>query len=683
MSARADSYKVLSIVTPATDATLHLTHFCGAEHLCAPYCFKLTVFSDTSTLMPATFIGQPIQVAITPHDHEQKIFHGIISLFCQHHVTVHNKQHMQYYHLNMTPWFYQLTQTKHCRIFQEQSIPSIFKTVCHAMGYHAFTFCLEKNHPPVPYCVQFNESHFHFLSRLLEDAGISYTFTHSETGHTMVLTDNLSIIAPRRLPALLTHHPTTDAHLFGWQENHHIHPQRICLNDYDYTQPNTDLRVSATLPNTTHTSNTTMTMTHAHYPGHYATLCQGHKSAQNQLTSKHWQANTINAQSNLHDLTPGQLFAVYTNTGQNTPTKGKFRAITVHHIATDYTHTPLLANTSNPKTAETGGPCYQNTLTLINDQTPYAPLKKTPRPHINGLHEARVVGPNPEDIHTDYLGRIRVRFFWQQTTKSPLQSSCWLRVAQSISGQQWGQQSIPRAGADVIIAFMNGNPDKPYVCGSVYNSQNVPPFANDQHTYGLRTHRLKSNNQKAGHALRFTTTPGKEAIVLHSEQDSIVMVLNNHTQRIHGEQTLTVSNTLTTTVEKGQATFTANRIHLTVGQSRISIDGNGIDIHAPSIHLITRGATTLHPVARVGDDHHCPQAGHHGGPIEKGSPNVMVNGKALARTSDPAHCRQSTDSIATGIETILINHLALATKNTRTKHHGHIKQGASTVLAGG
>lgn len=223
---------------------------------------------------------------------------------------------------------------------------------------------------------------------------------------------------------------------------------------------------------------------------------------------------------------------------------------------------------------------YLNTLYFIPKPANFLPNPKINKINISGVHPAIVVGPEGSEIHTDKYGRVKVKFYWDRKQTSDKNNSCYLPVAQFISGNTWGSQFIPRIGDEVLVSFLNGNPDKPVIIRSAYNSNNTEPFSlkTSDAISGIKTRSLNNEDKTAGHELSFDDTYQNEKVKIHSQGDLNIEVLNDYTQFTHGDETVTIKNEATIEVMSSKGKIYADEAHFIVGKSSVVMDSSGITI---------------------------------------------------------------------------------------------------------
>jgi type VI secretion system secreted protein VgrG len=414
------------------------------------------------------------------------------------------------YRATLRPWLWFLTRTSDCRIFQRKTVPDIVKEVFRDNGFTDFEERLVGNYSVREYCVQYRETDFNFVSRLLEQEGIYYYFRHEEGKHVLVLADGRSAHSfvtnyesiPYYPPDI--HDRQGKNHIYDWSVAQHIQPGIYALNDYDFKKPRSSLLAKSVIKRD-----------HAYsdgeiydYPGHYWNIEQGQIFARARIEELHAQFEQVRGSTNARGLAVGALFRLTGYPREDQNREYLVTSTTIHLQTSDY---------------ESGGgdsgPEFSCSFTAIDSQQPYRPPRTTPKPVVQGPQTAIVVGKSGEEIWTDEYGRIKVQFHWDRDGRLDENSSCWVRVAQPWTGKNWGAMHIPRVGQEVIVEFLEGDPDRPIVTGCVYNRDNMPPYPLPE--YKTRT-TLKSQSSKGGggcNELRFEDRKGSEQIFVHAQRD--------------------------------------------------------------------------------------------------------------------------------------------------------------------
>jgi type VI secretion system secreted protein VgrG len=263
----------------------------------------------------------------------------------------------------------------------------------------------------------------------------------------------------------------------------------------------------------------------------------------------------------------------------------------VRHRATDLSHLP----------AQGGPPHYANSFTCITTDRQWRPARLTPRPRVQGPHTAFVVGPSGEEIFTDKYGRVKVQFMWDRDGKKDANSSCWLRVAQMWAGKQWGTIFIPRIGMEVIVDFLEGDPDRPIITGCVYNSDFMPPYAlpDNKTQSGVKTRSSMQGGTADFNELRFEDKKGSEDIYFHAQKDFHRFVENDDDLKVEHDQTIEVKNNRTETVKEGNETVTiktGTRTHTVEGDETLTVNTGNRKVQVKTgndEHLVDTGNCVL------------------------------------------------------------------------------------------
>ncbi|HJT16302.1 MAG TPA: type VI secretion system tip protein TssI/VgrG [Thermoanaerobaculia bacterium] len=377
------------------------------------------------------------------------------------------------YRLELVPRVSLLGLGENSRIFQDMSVPDIISRVLRDGGID-FQLSLAGSYKPRNYAVQYHESDFNFISRLMEDEGIYYFFTHGGSGHQLVIADNPAASAP--LPAAVNFvRPTPKPNAEGvltWQKTQQVVPSLVTLRDFHFELPNENLEASKQVP----AAVTVGTVVHRlalpvsaglevyEYPGGYAKHFDGASDIQNVFAESTRFADVrtqavaataigIDGSANVPLLAAGSLFSLTGHPNGN----GQYLVTSVHH------------------SVQGAKGDYTNVFTALPAALPFRPARSTPRPHADP-QSAVVVGPAGQQLFTDKYGRVKVQFHWDRQGKNDANSSCWVRVAALHAGQENGFTVVPKIGDEVIVDFLEGDPDQPIVIGSSYNPDHLPPL---------------------------------------------------------------------------------------------------------------------------------------------------------------------------------------------------------------
>ncbi|HCQ7757560.1 type VI secretion system tip protein TssI/VgrG [Citrobacter sp. 50677481] len=433
------------------------------------------------------------------------------------------------YQFVLRPWLWWLTLASNNRVFQNLSAQEIVEKVFKDAGFTDYKFQLKTTPIKREYCLQYNESDFNFVSRLLEQEGIFWFFTHAQGKHTLMLADDNSAFPPIAGDKKVKYQAAAS----GTRETGAIRSVELRLqatsqgvqsSNFNYEQPKAALFAQA--------GEKKGGMQYQH-PGRFSEKAQGDALAAWKVNALKAQAKQLVGESDCAALMAGHWFSL---------TDHDDKSLNIDWLVTAVSH-------------EYDGERYRNRFTAIPKATPYRPLAVTPQPFMH-TQTATVVGKSGEEIWTDKLGRVKVQFSWDREGKSDETSSCWLRVATAWSGNGFGAQFIPRIGQEVVVSFIDGDPDKPLITGCVYNGANALPYAlpANQTQSGIKTHSEKGFNE-----LRFDDKKDAELLAMQAQKDFQLTVLNDSKTTIGHDDIQSVKNDRTRTVEEGNETVTLKK----------------------------------------------------------------------------------------------------------------------------
>lgn len=525
----------LSVTTPLGPDKLILRDLSGREGICELFQFDLTATASDAALDMSSVVGQGVTVTLTGPDGTKRYIHGI---------CVRAVQMERTYSLQLRPWLWQLGLTSDCRIFQDKSVPEIVKAVFSDLGFSDFKDSLTGSYTAREYCVQYNETALDFVCRLMEDEGIFWFFTFANGTHTLVLADDASAHTALPVAATLPYLPLPGGK--GWLEDDRVDsflietamvPGKYQTDDYFLETPSTELKVNVA---------GTGSLQVYEYPGGYTKKDAGDARGKVRLAELEAAAKRASGSSTVRGMAAGLKFTLS------------------GHPRSDANATYVLHGVSH--SVSLGG--YANSFEVLPADTTFRPIRRTARPRIPGTQTAVVVGKSGEEVWTDKFGRIKVQFHWDQVGKKDENSSCWVRVAQGWAGKNWGAFFLPRLGQEVVVSFLDGDPDRPLVTGSVYNGeQQVPYTLPDDQTKST----IKTNTSKGGagyNEFRFEDKKDAEEIYLQAQKDMNVLIKNSRTTTINeADDTLTLDKgNRSTTITKGNDTLT-----ITEGDRTLSI----------------------------------------------------------------------------------------------------------------
>jgi type VI secretion system secreted protein VgrG len=543
MASYTQSGRPLAVSTPLGQDQLLLTGFTGHEAVSQLFSFHLDLLAENRTSVPfEKLLGQPISIRLEQANNRQRYLNGICSRFSQ----GARDDVFTAYRMEVVPQVWLLTRCAQSRIFQHLSIPDILKKVF--AGFEV-AYEIKGTFQPRDYCVQYRETDFNFASRLMEEEGIYYFFTHTETGHKLVLANtpesHPDVSGESKLIFDVAHGPSHQEETIGsWEKEQELRSGKYTLWDHCFELPDEHLQADKTIQDSVAVG----TVTHKlrvggnekleiyTYPGEYAQRFDGvdKGGADNAADLRHiFQDNqrtagirmqqeaaaglVVRGTSNCRNLQSGFGFALERHYNGN----GPYVLLEVRHTAR-----------GNSYRSEGSPFVYENVFRCIPKALPFRPPRLAAKPTVPGVQTAVVVGPLGSEIFVDKYGRVKVQFHWDREGKQNADSSCWLRVAQIWAGNRWGAFFWPRVGHEVVVAFEEGDPDQPIIIGSVYNAKNMPAMVmpSDRMLGGIKSCIFTGQPGVNFNALIFYDGPGQEHVHLHSERSEMS---NSETNKFH------------------------------------------------------------------------------------------------------------------------------------------------------
>lgn len=555
----------IAIETPLGEDTLVLRAFRGQEAISKPFSFELDLVSEEPSIKYEDIVGQAVTVRATLADGSARYWNGHVSRFVQ----AGRDSNLAVYQAIIVPWLWFLDQTSDCRIFQNKTAPDIIKQIFQEYGYRDFSLSLYGDFVKRDYCVQYRESDFNFVSRLMEEEGIFYFFEHEDGKHTLVLGNDPAAHKPCPNQPSARYEGAAggwqdDDVILQWLQEQELRPGIFTTTDYNFETPSTNLQSSV---------NGKGKWEIYDFPGEYTKRADGDKLAKVRLQEQQLPQSIARGTSDCRAFGVGYKFKLADH----------YRGdLNQEYVLTSLRHSAHhnLGLASGP--ADTS-PVYENSFECVPASTPIRPLRRTPVPVVQGCQTAVVVGPSGEEIFTDKYGRVKVQFHWDREGKENENSSCWVRVSYPWSGKAWGGIQIPRIGQEVIVDFIEGDPDRPIITGRVYNAGQMPPWdlPGKKSISGY-----KSNSTKGGggyNELSFDDTKGTELIQVHGqydmdtkiEHDERRHVVNNRTKNVDVDESSTIGNNRTEKVGNNeQITIGVNRTESVGSNEHISIGSN-------------------------------------------------------------------------------------------------------------
>lgn len=601
----------MRIDTPLETDLLLLEGFEAEEGLSRPYLYTLELLSEDPDIKPEDLLWKKVLVSlVTQPELPPFLTHGVIRSF----VKLNMGEGLARYRAEMVPAFWFLTQTTDCRIFQNESVIDIVTKLLDegaSAGQVKHEVRCQRSYAKREFCVQYRESNFNFISRLLEEEGIFYFFEHTQDDESLILADGHKTFKicpdyekvrcdPKGAPGEQVVH--------SFLEEHAVRSYEVELQDYDPLQPSLQLygTVKGTEPKIDDVFD---------YPGLFTDLDAGEYRARVDLERREKSRHRVSGTSSAHGLRSGTIIEIQEHFRD--AANAKYYLDRVRHSA----HSGAF------RAWDQASFHYSNEFTAFPENVPFRSDRAARQPYVRGTQTAVVVGKKGEEVWVDEHGRVKVQFHWDRYGKNDENSSCWIRVSTQTAGKNWGHIEIPRIGHEVLVDFLEGNPDRPIIVGSVYNADMKTPYPLPEKgvVSGIKT---KSSPKASGYnELIMDDKADKELIRMHAQKDLDVTVLHDETRTVKNDQTILVeegdqSNTVkagkqttivekdqTITVKSGNQTTTVNvgditvkakagqitidgmkKILLKCGPSSIELSPQGIKIKGPT--LKAEGETT-------------------------------------------------------------------------------------------
>jgi type VI secretion system secreted protein VgrG len=590
--------RLLILDTPLGKDVLLLQELTGEEGISRLFTYELNLLAhENDSVVFSDIVGQKITITLSRPDGTSRYLSGYVSRFTQ---GATDDRMFTHYHAQVVPWLWFLTRQADCRIFQNMAVPDIISQVFNLFDFKDFRLSLKNTYPQLEYCVQYRETSFNFVSRLMEEFGIFYYFDHSTEGkHTMVLADQSST-----LPACPSSPISYDTQVGGiydpeaisdWHVGQEVRTGKYTVTDYNFITPSTSLlandptvvQLSASQP-----------LELFDYPGLHTTKDQGDTVAKTRMQEEEAGYMVVQAASNCRAVMSGYSFVLknHYRGDQNT-----------NYVVTEVRHYATAGQTYTTAGTQ-GGEVYSNNLTCIPASVTYRPPRVTPKPFVQGPQPALVVGKAGEEIWVDKYGRVIVQFYWDRLGKQNENSSCWIRTSQPWAGGNWGAMWIPRIGQEVLVSFLEGDPDRPVITGRVYNANQMPPYTlpdyQTRSTFMSRT--SKGGGASNYNELRFEDLKGKEQIFMNAEMDMDLrvekdsrefiganrhlIVTTNQQEQVQADKHLQVQGNHFEQIQGNMSLqVTGNQMESVTGNKSLAVTGNQSESVTGNLSLAVTG----------------------------------------------------------------------------------------------
>jgi type VI secretion system secreted protein VgrG len=590
-----------SLTTPLGKDVLILQEFEGTESLSQLFRFRLDMVSERQSIAPNLLLGKAVTWSVAGPEDDKRHFSGIVREFVAAETWGRG---FRVYHAEIVPWFWLSSRTADCKIFQNKSVKDILQAVLGDNDQADFDVSgIKGSHPAREYCVQYRETDFNFVSRLMEEEGIFYFFRHAEGSHKMIVADDSSAFYTCEEDQVeYGTNIEVLSRISEWMPRREFRPGVWTQRDYDFETPTKNLQTSK---NTLIDVPSTKAYEIFDYPGGYTEKEPGDNLTKLRMEEEESPYGEVDAQSNCRHFSPGAKFALSKH--DISSELGNYIISTTRHRAADYSR---FVGEEIPS-------YYANSFSCLPGSATFRAPRLSPKPVVYGPQTALVVGPPGEEIFCDKYGRVKVQFHWDRYGTKDDKSSCFIRVAQWLAGPQWGAIFTPRIGMEVIVEFLEGDPDRPIIVGTVYNGDNMPPYKlpDNKTQSGFKSRSSLRGGAPNFNELRFEDKKGDEDIVFHAEKDYHRSVEHDDDLQVGNNQTITIKKDRTETVQQGNESVTiqtGNRsievslgsssleamqsITLRVGMSSIVIDPASITLSAMNINIAGQLAVNINGV---------------------------------------------------------------------------------------
>jgi len=550
--------RTVTLVSPLGEQ-LRFARLSASDALSQLFELELDVVSERGNVRPEEVLGKAFTVTVEIDGERKRHFNGYAVKMAS---ASTSAGRLAGYRISLRPWLWFLTRTSDCKVFQNKDVPTVlsevFDTEPMAMVDKR---SLSRTYDAWEYCVQYRETDFNYVSRLMEQEGIYYFFEHSAGEHTMVLADSFGAHPRIEGDAQVVFRAesrvalTDRDHIERFDWSHEIQPGVYAIQDYDFERPGKSLEAVRRPEREPRHGKPDYEV--FDYPGEYDTESEGEQYAAARIEELRSQCELFYGAGNERDLAVGRRFTLS------------------GHPRSDLNEEYLVTSTSivieeDARESGAGGAfSFMTSFSAILARQTFRAPRTTPKPIVQGIQTARVVGPAGDEIHTDKHGRIRVQFHWDRYGTRDDKSSCRIRVATPWAGKGFGMVSIPRIGDEVVVSFEEGDPDRPMVTGSVYNGENAPPWTlpDNATQSGILSRSSKGGSAANANAIRFEDKKGAEELWLHAERDQRIEVEHDEKHTVGRNRTKTVQASETNGIGGDQSTRVGGVRTITVGRA--------------------------------------------------------------------------------------------------------------------
>jgi len=551
----------ITLSSPLPDDVLRFESMSATAGLSMLGEMQLGLLSPKADLKPEALLGKTVLVKVALPEGGTRHFHGHVTRFG----LGASRGLYHGWQATVRPWLWFLTRTSDCRIFQDQTVPDIVKKVLQDHAIADFEFKLFRSYKPWVYCVQYRESDFNFIARLLEHEGIYWYFEHSDGAHKLILVDSASAHDPVPAPEALPYYENSGQRasalpiISNWSFSQEVRTGKVVLTSYDFERPSTSLQVE----NAKARSHELADYELFDFQGDYVQSADGSQWAEDRIDELQARFQLLHGSSDAYNLAVGHTVSMLNHPRDDQNAKYLITGLSVHaHVEGDQ--------------SGSGAGGFHCDFSAIPAEQQFRPSRRTPKPFVQGPQTALVVGPGGEEIFTDKYGRVKVQFHWDRYGKKDEKSSCWVRVSHPWAGKNYGAIHIPRIGQEVVVDFLEGDPDQPLITGRVYNAEQMPPWdlpANATQS-GILTRSSKGGAYDKANAIRFEDKSGSEQLWIHAEKNQDIEVENDETHWVGHDRSKTIDHDETTQVKHDRTETVGNNETITIGVDRTETVGS-------------------------------------------------------------------------------------------------------------
>lgn len=529
-TAATQTHRTIAVNTVLGEDVLLLHRMEGREALGRLFEFRLDLLSVDVSLEAEAILGTNATVRYQQPKGGVRYFNGVVTDFRY----VGERGNYAAYDMTLHPWLWFLTRTSDCRIFQNKKVPEIITELFREHGFTDYEDALTGDYRTWEYCVQYGETDFNFVSRLMEQEGIYYFVKHRNGSHLIVLSDSYSAhdLYPNyaEIPCSPSNRPIHTEHISQFDIRNQVLPGVVALNDYNFEKPKADLKVNGPKQRPHEKADFEI----YDYPGQFLERDDGESYARRRIEELHAAYEVASGHGNAAGLAVGYLFNL---TDHPRPAQNR------EHLVTEANYQMLSEEfETGSGGVGAGEQHFVVRFSSINSHEPFRSVRTTPKPRISGPQTAAVVGPSGEEIWTDKYGRVKVQFHWDRYGEKDENSSCWIRVAQAVAGKKWGAFALPRIGQEVIVQFLEGDPDRPIITGCVYNADYMPPYGLPDEKTKLTFKTCSSKGGGGFNEIRLEDKKGEEQIFIHGQKNQDTRIESDAFEWIGNNRHLIVVN---------------------------------------------------------------------------------------------------------------------------------------------